>query len=59
MLYPKNKREDLQKLDEPVSLQNQVKAVRLQVKLGGQNCHQNAENLYKPLTDTIGDTSEN
>ena len=59
MLYPINYREDSQKLGEAVSLQNQVKAVRLQDKLGEQNYHQNAEKLYKPLTDTIKDTSEN
>ena len=59
MLFPINNREDLQKLDEADSLQNQVEAVRLQDKLGEQYYHQNAKNLYKPLTDTTKDTSEN
>ena len=59
MIFPIIDRGDLEKLDEAASLQNQVKAVRLQDKLGEQNYHQNAEKLYKPLTDTITDTSEN
>ena len=33
--------------------------MRLQDKLGEQNYHQIAEKLYKPLTHTIKDTSEN
>ena len=33
--------------------------VRLQDKLGEKNYHQNAEKLYKPVTDTIKNTSEN
>ena len=37
MLYPINNREELQKLDEAVSLQDQVNEVRLQDKLGDQN----------------------
>ena len=58
MLFPINNRQDLQKLDEAVSLQNQVKAVSLQDKLGEQNYQRNAEKIYKPLTDTIKNTSE-
>ena len=59
MLFPINNREDLRKLDDAVSLQNQVKAVRLQDKFGEQNYHQNGEKLYKPLTDTVKYTCEN
>ena len=59
MLYPINNREDLQKLDEAVSLQNEVGAERLQDKLGDQNYHEDAEKLYKPMTDAIKNTSEN
>ena len=51
--------EDLQKLNEAFSLKSQVMVVRLQDKLGEQNYHQNAEKLYKPVTDTIENTSEN
>ena len=59
MLYPIKNLEDLKDLIEAVSLQNQVKAVNLQDKLGEQNYHQNAEKLYKPPTDTIKTTFEN
>ena len=58
MFYPIKNLEDLQKLDEAVSLQYQVKVIREQDNLGEQNYHQNAEKLYKPLTDTIENVSE-
>ena len=58
MLYPINNRENLQKLDEADSLQNQVNEVRLQDKLGDQNYHENAKKLFKPMTDAINNTSE-
>ena len=57
MLYPiKNVSE---KLEELASSQNQIKAIRLQDKLGKQNFHEVMKNLYEPLTDTIKNTSEN
>ena len=59
MLYPIKNREDLQKLDEGVSLQNQIRAVRLQDKLGDQNYHEDAKNIFKPISDAIKNTSEN
>ena len=59
MLFPIKDREDLEKLNELVSLQDQVKVVRLQDKLGKQNFHENMKKLYEPLTDTIKNTSEN
>ena len=59
MLFPIKDREDLKKLNELVSLQDQVKTVRLQDKLGKQNFHENIKKLYEPLTDTIKDVSEN
>ena len=37
--------EDLQNLNEAVSLQNQIKAVRLQDKLGEQIYHEDAKNF--------------
>ena len=43
MLYPIYNREDLQKLDEAVSLQNQVNEVRLQDKLGEKNYHEDSK----------------
>ena len=41
------------------TLQNQVKAVRLQEKLGKQNFLEDLKKLYKPLTDLIKDVFEN
>ena len=59
MLYSIKNREDLDKLEELASLQDQVKAVKLQDKLGKQNFHEDMKKLYEPLTDTIKDVSEN
>ena len=59
MMFPIRNIEDLQNLNELVSLQDQVKVVRLQDKLGKQNFHENMKKLYEPLTDTIKNTSEN
>ena len=50
--------EDLKDLNELVSLQGQVKAVRLQDKLGEQNYHQKSEKLFEPVTKSIKDASE-
>ena len=57
MLNSNKNRDDLEKLNELVSLQNQVKAVRIQDNLGKQSFHYDAKRLYEPLTDTIKDTS--
>ena len=59
MLFPINNREDLQNLNELVSLQNQVNEVRLQDKLGEQNYHEDSKKILKPMTDAIKTTSEN
>ena len=59
MLFPIRNVEDLQKLNEAVSLQNQVKVVRLQDKLGKQNFHEDMTKVFEPLTDTLKKTSEN
>ena len=58
-MFPIKDREDLAKLNELVSLQDQVIVVRLQDKLGKHNFHENMKKLYEPLTDTIKNTSEN
>ena len=47
MLYSVKDREDLENLNKLVSIQNQVKTVRLQDKLGKQNFQ---ENMKKFLT---------
>ena len=59
MMFPTKNVEDLQNLNEAVSLQNDVKAVRLQDKLGKQNFHENMEKVFEPLTDTLKKTSDN
>ena len=58
MLFPIRNVEDLQKLNEAVSLQNEVQEVRLQNKLGDQNYHEDSKKLFKPMTDAIKNTSE-
>ena len=58
MMFPIRNIEDLQNLNKAVSLQNQVKVVRLQDKLGKQNFHENMEEVFEPLTDTLKKTSE-
>ena len=59
MLYPINNREDLQKLNDAVLLQNQVQEVRLQNKLGEQNYHEDIKKtFFKPMTDEMKNTSE-
>ena len=58
MLFPIKNREDLQKLNESVSLQNQVKVVRLQDKLGKQNFHEDLKEVFEPITKSLADTCE-
>ena len=58
MLFPIRNVEDLQNLNDAISLQSQVKIVRLQDKLGKQNFHENMEEVFGPLTDTLKKTSE-
>ena len=59
MVFPTKNIKNLQKLNEAISLQNQVHEVRLQDKLGDQNYHEDAKKLFKPMTDVIKNTSEN
>ena len=59
MLFPIKDREDLEKLNELVSLEDHVKAVRLQNKLGKQNFHDDMKKVLEPMTDAIENTSEN
>ena len=58
MLFSTKNKEVLEKLNELVSLHNQVQEVRLQDKLRKQNYHTTAEKLFEPVTDTIKNTSE-
>ena len=59
MLYSIKDREDLEKLEELVSLQNQVKVVKLQNKLGEQNFHEDMKKVFEPVTKSLENTSEN
>ena len=59
MLFPIRNIEDLQNLNDAVSLQNQMKVVRLQDKLGEQNFHEDKTKVFESLTDTLKKTSEN
>ena len=59
MMFPIRNVEDLQNLNAAVSLQNQVNVVRLQDKLNKQNFHEDMEEIFKPLTNTLKKTSEN
>ena len=58
MMFPISNIEDLRNLNEAVSLQNQVKVVRLQDKLGKQNFQEDLTEVFEPLTNTLKKTSE-
>ena len=59
MLYSIKDREDLENLNELVSLEDQVKVVRLQDKLGIQNFHEDMKKIFEPVTKSPENTSEN
>ena len=59
MLFPIRNVTDLQNLNEAVSLQKQVKVVKLQDKLCKQNFHEDMTKVFEPLTETLKKTSEN
>ena len=48
----------MEKLEELVSLQNQVKSVRLQDKLGKQNFHDDIKEVIEAVTKSIKDVSK-
>ena len=58
MLYSIKNIEDLENLNELVSLESQVKAVRLQDKLGKQNLQEEMKKLFEPVTKSIKDVSK-
>ena len=58
MMFPIKDREHLQKLNELISLKNQVQDVRLQDKLGEQNYLEDAKKLFNPMTDEIKNISD-
>ena len=49
MLFPIKNREDLEKLEDPASLQNQVKVVGLPEKKAKQNFHEVMKIFSEPL----------
>ena len=57
MLYSIKDREDLENLEELVSLESQVKAVRLQDKFGKQNFHEDMKKVFEPITKSLEITS--
>ena len=58
-MFPIKDREDLEKLNELVSLQEQVKVVRLQDKLGKQKFHEDLKKVFEPVTKSLEKASEN
>ena len=58
MMFPIRNVEDLQNLNAAISLQNQVKVVRLQDKLGKQNFHEDMTKVFEPITKTLEKTSQ-
>ena len=58
MFFPIKDREDLEKVNEFVSLQNQVKAVRLQDTLEKQNFHEDMKKVFEPVTKSLENTSQ-
>ena len=58
MLFPIKDREELNKLEELASLQDQVKVVKLQDKLGKQNFHEDMKKVFEPVTKSLENTSE-
>ena len=58
MFYSIKDREDLQILEDLVSLKSQMKAVRLQDKLGKQNFHEDIRKVFETVSNTMINTSE-
>ena len=48
----------MENLEELVSLQNQVKVVKLQDKLGEQNFHEDMKKVFEPVSKSLENTSE-
>ena len=59
MLYAIKNYDDLENLNELASLQNKVKVVKLQDKLGEQNFHEDMKKVFEPVTKSLENTSEN
>ena len=57
-MFSVNKREHSEILNELTSWQDQVKAVRLQDKLGKQNFYEDKKKVFEAFNKTITDVSE-
>ena len=57
-MFPIKNIEDLQNLNELVSLESQVKIVRLQDKLGEQNFHEYMKKVIQPVNKSLENTSQ-
>ena len=57
-MYSINNREELEDSNELVSLQSQVKAVRLQDELGKQNFHEDMKKIIEPITRSLEKTTQ-
>ena len=53
MLYSIKDREDLENLEELFSLENQVKVVKLQDKLGKQSFHEDMKKVFEPVKNHL------
>ena len=58
MLFAINNREELDKIEELVSLQKQMKAVKLQLKLGEQKFYEHMKKLIEPVTKSLENASK-
>ena len=58
MLCSIKDREALKELNELPSLQDQVKVIRLQNKLGKRNLHEDMKKIFKPVTKSLENTSQ-
>ena len=58
MMFAINNREDLDKLEELASLQDQVKIFRLQDKLGKRNFHEDMKKVFEPVTKSLEKISQ-
>ena len=58
MLYSNKNKEDLENIKELILLQDQVKAVRLQDKLGKQNFHEVMKKVFEPVAKSLENTSQ-
>ena len=58
MLFPIKDREDLEKLNVLVSLQDEIKVVRLQDKLDKQNFRADMKEVLEPVTKPLENTSQ-